>query len=433
MTEYGIPKGAGLQNTISVKGEVVSRDSESRPFASSGGDSRVTVGNQELDSETKVERDFKVGDYERPSTSHGRDSSEVAVKNKVVWGDPSHKGIVYGDKNLKGNVMNHIELSRDEYGTHGIRATGLKDGDNVHLISYNSEWMRENGLPTERIAKINKLEEVVVEGKVISIEEWKEKVKGDSEADRYRNGPLQKNKERLVKLRRLKENPITKLFVGKGEEKKMEDRLKVMGDHVKEEEEFEENREKFLDANFYVIERDLQVSERLSDMRDISKEKFEEMMAGIFKWVNVVMSTKGEGVIPGTEKVEDFNIEKEGDVERYFLTLGRSMGFYLSKFHNLGGIHGFPHEQNWSLVGTLYDLDSVSRSENISPEVIKKQHEDLEAILKRVFDFLSRNRQISRDVVSQMKSEFVSSYLANLQQENGDYSNIVRYLSSSIA
>jgi hypothetical protein len=128
-----------------------------------------------------------------------------------------------------------------------------------------------------------------------------------------------------------------------------EERLK--GDKVK----------KYLQStDFFIEDRDLQVAERLRDLKKIKTEsQFRQVMEPIFKWVNLATNSLKSGIISDTPVPNRFEFNP-ADIQRYFGEwLPSQMGIYLARLHKLGLVHQFPHAQNWSVVGTLYDLDSV--------------------------------------------------------------------------
>ena len=55
--------------------------------------------------------------------------------------------------------------------------------------------------------------------------------------------------------------------------------------------------------------------------------------------------------------------------------LPTQMGIYLARMHRLKIQHQFTHAQNWSLVGTLYDLDSP-RGEPYGREMSEEDYDD---------------------------------------------------------
>jgi len=163
-------------------------------------------------------------------------------------------------------------------------------------------------------------------------------------------------------------------------------------------------------TNFYVVERDLQVAERLEDLYKRNGEEFTAMVGGVFKWLNVATQSKGEGIIPGTESPEPFDINKKEDIERFFGEyLPETMGHYLAKFHKLGGIHKFPHSQNWSLVGSLYDLDSVERQNVNEPMTQALQQMDTRVALASFGEIMGHSAQ------NYLSSEFPETLLQKAQ------------------
>ncbi len=197
-------------------------------------------------------------------------------------------------------------------------------------IERASELLRRKGLPTEKIVRESTLKEVWVKGGSnevvkISIETFKKEVLkriwGSAQVER-KNGDVHSAQT-------------------------LEKRWRDIKDY-------------FESTNFYAVTRDLQTAERLTDItHPTSINKFQKNISSVFKWINTTCAIKRNGIIPNTEKPEPFNYN-EDDIKRYLSEwLPKQMGIYLARTHNLNLTHNFPHEQNWSAVGTLYDLDSL--------------------------------------------------------------------------
>ena len=269
---------------------------------------------------------------DRVSRFHGRALTHEFINNNVLWGGDL-PGDIFGSRDYKGLSM-AIDLDNplfvDRNSGYGYSVKGLKDNLGIMRIERASDFLRKNGLPTEKIVRESTLKEVWVksgsnEVVKISIETFKKEVLkriwGSAQVER-KNGDFYSAQTLEKKWRDIKDY--------------------------------------FESTNFYAVTRDLQTAERLTDIaHPTSMDKFRKNISSVFKWINTACAAKGSGIIPNTEKPEPFN-NNEDDIKRYLSEwLPKQMGIYLARTHNLNLTHNFPHEQNWSAVGTLYDLDSL--------------------------------------------------------------------------
>ena len=259
--------------------------------------------------------------YEKIDTAHGRSMTESASSNKVVWGGPL-PGDIYGARTVKGTAMRAsikgISLDSHSESPYGYRGFGLMDDSVIPRVIKVSELLRKNGLPTERPAKVKELKEVWVQKWIDGHIAWK------------------------------------KIPIKEWETSTLQAETEGGAD-------FEKIKRYLQETKFIAIERDVQVDERLQNIAKAAyNDRLKEIMTPIFKWLNVATQVRSGGIIAGTPKPKPFRYNK-GDLNRYFLSyLPSQMGTYLGRFHKLGLQHEFPHWGNWSAVGTLYDLDSVS-------------------------------------------------------------------------
>jgi len=275
-----------------------------RPFASTKPD--LTPASLGITTENPYQ-------YIKISKTHGRNMTEATASKKVIWGGP-YSGDIYGDKNVKGSDMSEAHLEIGENGNYDVRARGLMDDISLLRTRKASEFLRKNGLPTEALRSVKTLKKVWIKDgekwKKISVHKWEE-----NELERIKN-----------------ENP------------KFYEQFKT---YLKE-------------TKFVVIERDVQVDERVEDIQlSCQKNDLRRTMQPIFKWLNSVTVVTNRGLISDTPKPEKFEVTNEG-LKKYFGDyLPSQMGIYLGRLHRLGVAHGSSHNQNWSAVGTLYDADSV--------------------------------------------------------------------------
>jgi hypothetical protein len=254
------------------------------------------------------------------STVHGRTIDEKASSGKVFWGGP-FKCDKFGGRDLKG--------SREEYPYLNVRkllrknptlsVSGLYDETDVPYLIKASEYLRSNGLPTENIVAIYKPNEIAVDGKLIPIAEWRRKAT-----------------EQLSKDLSMINRQDPELF--------------------KQGVEFINN------AEFFQVEREVQVTERIRDLaRCKNKEQFLKVIENPLKWINVATKVKHEGIIPGTEQPDPFDINSEEDIKRYLENwLPTQMGVYLGRLKKMGINNDYGHAQQWNLAATMDDAQSYS-------------------------------------------------------------------------
>lgn len=251
-----------------------------------------------------------VSGFEKISDAHGRNLTESASSKRAVW-TGEYLGDIFGARSVKGASTSDAYLEEGENGEYDVRAHGLTDDVALPRLLRASDFLRKNGLPTEAIRSVSDLTGVRVKGKEIPIDEWE--------------------KEELERVK----NEFPDLYG-------------AFKTFLKE-------------TKFIVIERDVQVDERIRDLKLAHGEKrLKEFMAPIFKWLNVATASRNSGIISGTPRPDKFDDTAES-FDRYFESyLPSQMGIYLGRLHKLGVIHGSSHDQNWSVVGTLYDADTIS-------------------------------------------------------------------------
>lgn len=391
------------QRIVQTKAEVVSKNTAGRPFGKETPQvsrreqiGQVVSNVKKLITRQKIEETghvpISVGGqltgkearYTRLPGS-GRSIEDRLVDKKIIYGD--EYGILYGSRNIKGNVVQGDIYQRsavfeDENTPYGLQVRGLKDKVGIDRIVKASEYLRKQGLPTERPAKIYKLTQIPYQGKMINIEDWKEE---------YLKRELQR---------------ANKFGIGSD--------FKTL-----------RNKESYLrSTDFFVIDRDLQVPERLDDIiQPETQEEFQKMIQPIFKWLNQAVQVKHGGLISGTPQPAEFNPENEDDIKRFFGEwLPTQIGTYLGRVHKNNLALGYPHNQNWSAVGTAYDLDSVQgqpfdgkipTQEQFSKDVYKT----IEAV-KSLFESSPLSRQsYIQNTYSELLSKSVDSFIVAYLQE----------------
>lgn len=244
--------------------------------------------------------------YEQISFHHGRSLSESTSRHKVLWSDDYD--IPYGGRDLKGVVLPKkgeflVETSAESGYLRRVR--GFTDHHDFHFVVKASKVMRSLGLPTEVPYRASKLKEVVHQGKTMSMWQWK----------------VRQVFKRLLDLKTLRY---------------------------------------MAETDFLAIERHVQVPERVRDIFQTETiEELQELMVPVLGWLNTVFATNGELIKGKAEKIT-FEVEKVDTLKEYMTEwLPKQMGVYLGRLHREGLVHRATHDQNWSLVGTLYDLGEV--------------------------------------------------------------------------
>lgn len=267
---------------------------------------------------------METGGYTQVSPVHGRAMVETLTSKKLLWAD-QYK-IFFGDRDRKGGNMIHPHLVRDNF-NYRWHVNGLKDNIGLTRLFYVSRIFRENGLPTEAPSQTIKLSEIYSHRheRPIPVHDWKKEVLED----------LQQR---------------TKIYSSLG----------LRGKAAHTQHDLDQIRNYLKNTDFYLIDRDLQVAERLADISRVdTKEEFFNMMIPIQNWLNAALEFGHEGLIKGTSAPPLFDLSKTSDIRRYFVEWGPSvMAEYLARLHSLRIVHKYPHAQNWSAVFSLYDLDS---------------------------------------------------------------------------
>ncbi len=251
--------------------------------------------------------------FEKISPKHGRSMTEKITSKKLVWGGDL-PGDIYGAVTIKGTSMEEdVVIERTDLFGGEYRGYGLMDDSSIDRVTRASEILRAHGLPTEKPVNVKKIKEVYIK----------------------------RNESRL----------FDKYTIGNWEKKESEEHKRSLR---------KKGLQKYLDDyDFIALERHVQTDERLTDV-EWNEKNFTGFLKPIFKWLNVATAYKNSGLIAGTPRPEAFDMSKRS-LRRYFMGyLPSQMGVYLGRLHKLGLTHGCAHAQNWSMVGTLYDLDSIT-------------------------------------------------------------------------
>lgn len=184
---------------------------------------------------------------------------------------------------------------------------------------------------------------------------------------------------------------------------------------------------------FFIQVRGLQVPERMMDLAydKLTREQFNEILAHVFQFVNLkeeILAHKNP-----TYKPEYFECSNNDDILRYLTVyLPTQIGKNYGRLYRTGLRHVFPHLGNISLVGSIYDLDSIEgEALNIDDNPITQEqiNEELAGILfsdelhplsgglANVIEFLEEKEFISGD--HSARQEFIKNFLLSYFYELG--------------
>lgn len=260
------------------------------------------------------------------SSKHGR-SYELVLKGMEdvgAWGD--EYGTLFTSYSIKGNNLNNPHVQYN--GTLPTRnhVYGMQDGYFINRTVRASQELRRLGVEAEMTTRVIEPEELPVGNRNLSIPDFKDELVGRSIAHEW--GKF----------------AYLFTFLLKPDGKK---RLADIKDFVE-----------LVDLRFSV--RAMQVPERMWDLAALpTKEALFQAIGRALDFANFSEKLKSE---ENPEYEADyFDIEKIDDIFRFFGTyVPKKVGRYFAKMHMNGITHGYPHQGNISMVGSIYDLDSVT-------------------------------------------------------------------------
>lgn len=248
------------------------------------------------------------GRYAQISPDHKRSLADLDV-SKIPWRDGF--GNYFAARRFKGNFIpdfSEIKFVEPSENDPDIYIIGTEKKDYFNRIKNASNFLRKNGLPTEKATACYEISEVPYRGETIPIEEAKKKF-----IDENRNL-----------------NPKQKEYLEK--------------------------------TTFVITASELPIHERFSDLKYVANnEEFKVIMDNIFRYVNTATENGRRSLFSGTSADNKiFDINKPEDIKRFFVEfVPKNAGLWLGRFQKLGLSHGFLHPQNWLLTGFAMDLDSV--------------------------------------------------------------------------
>jgi len=318
-------------------------------------------------------------------TFHNRSHTETHSQ-RVIWAD-EHDNL-FGSRSLKGYPNRHPRLEWSSCYPSNIMPKYLLTKEAVDQCNKASELLREHGLPTERVTEVYSLKEVPgIRGESIPINEWKEQAVGEA----IRTPPTSFNRPLTTDQIKtylkgtefvavLREMPVAFRILDLHEASLMPGYYRILPNGAII---FDHDKAIYYNLNeletHFATHSDLypQQNRLLEEIRaKLAKLPLESgyfaradycdyILDSVFRWLNVAMpieieksnSKKGFQENPW----QPLDVNSQNDIERYlFDFLPKRMGNYLSRFHALNIVHGFPFEHNWTLSGCLVDLDSVN-------------------------------------------------------------------------
>lgn len=316
----------------------------------------------------KLKKRVYIPDLRQVSKEHGRAVYENFGGNHLLWQD--EQGNLYGERDHKGVLMDKSrDIEDDEYGHMSLRVNGMKDGWVLERILTVSDYLAKQGIPSERITEVRKLEQVIDDGHTVDMEEWKQNA-----------------------IQRYLRNP----------------------DNLKGHDQPEKTVNKYMDTDFYALTRDLQVAGRLRDLSQLgSKKDYHMFMEPIVKWYRLASHYKPEHFTPLSPDVVKHTGQPVSEEEmRDFMNrvVPINMGRNLGLTHNLGLAHGWCHAQNYSLVGSYYDVDSI-HGEPIGDPLITLQDKsrDFSMTLGAIEE--TSTSYVQPIVITEAVVNFVTSYM----------------------
>lgn len=378
-------------------------------------------------------------DYDliRISSAHGRSLEVKQNGEKEFWED--EYGNLFGSRSIKGYPLYPPEIRFDRYSPSRLRVEGLMDRTGVTRIKWASKLMRQNHLPTERIVEQRKILEVPFDGKIISIEEWKQKIMENPtivEDPQGKEPPVNPDKvreyiefnefyvfqrdcqvgQRLRDFERLNSyldsyaivRPDSSVFIGDydielgGVAELVDRRAYIIDQFAAAIERFKQQGVKVGEIEECKAQINTELDAINAFLGKNKKHKgivssgftFRDNLKDVFQWVNFRNSHSRD-----QQDIVLFNAEDDEDVSCYFTYyLPCSMGEYLYKFHHLGLRHGFATGHNWTFAGTLVDLDSVHGRPLEDPENTASDIQlDVNSSLSAIKEYFSSHSQEVKD------------------------------------
>lgn len=237
---------------------------------------------------------------------------------KIIFAD--EHGNLYSCLTEKGNKSTIIHVGLESGSPSGFTIWGLQDSDSIRRAVRAGEVARANNIDTEIILKVMEPDKIPYHGKNLTAEELK---------------------NQLVREAWEKADPNKKY---------RRKNAPSAGDLAKLSLAFE-------GMQFLITLRGMQIPERLIDTEFATRETFNQMVWSAIWFYNLKESMKQR---KDDDKFSPLNPESKDDIEEYFgRILPSRIAVNYARLHNAGLVHIHPHLGNISLVGSIYDLDSV--------------------------------------------------------------------------
>lgn len=306
------------------------------------------------------------------------DAEGKAVEKKietVLWGD--EYGGLYGVINIKGNDLSRVKVTRSRSGSEGFRVDGLLKRNYVRRIAHASGVLRSLGIETEVIEEVLTQHEFIVDGNSLTQEQLKGML-------------LEKAKVEIAENERTRNTEERAGILGIGGMVAAENTKPLTSEDLDAIQQYLEH------AEFSMLVRGLQVNERFRDLgHALTQRDFEEMMRRVFAFTNVRDTIEADRQHkPPPRRLDPHN---EQDVIFYFTdALPKRLAGNIAKLHSAGIAHGFLSGHNGSLVGSIYDLDSLKGKKIFGEEVtvgdLGKDMTDFVIDVARYFYLIRRER-----------------------------------------
>jgi hypothetical protein len=228
-------------------------------------------------------------------------------------------------------------LVRSPTAPSGFLPFGLQEGDALLRVARASRVMRQAGIDTERLVAVSEPKNLIYEGEEVSVPEYKKRlIEGMLlKAD---NGTARTEREEPFSYKEISDAAIA-----------------------------------LASLDFFVTLRSTATALRIGDLMKGGKLLMNLPIGVEIDYDNLASTFGAYNVAAGHRRAElarlglntslptELGKETEGDVlEHYFVEiLPRSMALNLSRLHDLGLTHDFPHMNNFTTLGGLVDLDSV--------------------------------------------------------------------------
>ncbi|MBI4058689.1 hypothetical protein HY404_00460 [Candidatus Microgenomates bacterium] len=259
------------------------------------------------------------------SSYHGRSYEMVTggIYNEIIWLDEF--GNLFTTLSTKGNNCTTCEINSSDSSPSGLIIHGLQDSNSIVRILRASEIMRSHNIDTESIVKVIEPAELPYQGELIPLAEFKNRLVKDVWEENATEG-TRSSKTGWHKMTRQEITQITK---------------------------------NLHDMTLFITIRAHQIPERLVDLLEFEnsdEEAINYITIRALRFINLDEYLKSKKDKNGT-----YVFRGEPDNLEFYLTdyLPRRIAQNLAIMHQAGLVHRYLHTGNISLVGSIYDLDSV--------------------------------------------------------------------------